>query len=295
MANAILEVTDNNMFLTQAAGKHGVPKQTLSDRFKGRKALADQIQPKARLSKDQEAYLVLQILRQESLGYAPSHQQIRACVMALLNQQNNTEKLGLNWVSRFIQRHPEIKTKPRRRQEANRFNSFTPKAVQWYFDIRERGYGWIKPENTVNVDEGGIMSGFGKYLILYLQIQLIRFVLLGLDSLVVGSADPKRKALLKGPQSRNWTSFIKAVTATGRILKPGIIFKGKELQQQWFLREFQQIADWFYITSPNGWTDNHIAIEWLERVYLPQTQPIDESEPRLIILDGHGSHATVRF
>ncbi|KAM4057362.1 helix-turn-helix, psq domain-containing protein [Hirsutella rhossiliensis] len=37
-------------------------------------------------------------------------------------------------------------------------------------------------KNTVNVDEGGIMSGFG------------------LDSLVVGSADPKRKALLKGPQ-----------------------------------------------------------------------------------------------
>ena len=168
MANAMLEVTDNDIFLTQAAGKHGVPKQTLSDRFKGQRALADQIQPKARLSKDQEAYLVIWILRQESLGYAPSHQQIRACVMALLNQQNNTEKLGLNWVSRFIQRHPEIKTKPGRRQEANRFNSFTPKAVHWYFDIREREYGWIKPENTVNVDEGGIMSGFGKYIILYL-------------------------------------------------------------------------------------------------------------------------------
>ena len=63
IANAMLEVTDNNIFLTQAAGKHGVPKQTLSDRFKGRRALADQIQPKARLSKDQEAYLVLWILR----------------------------------------------------------------------------------------------------------------------------------------------------------------------------------------------------------------------------------------
>jgi len=61
------------------------------------------------------------------------------------------------------------------------------------------------------------------------------------------------------------------------------------------LQEFQQIADWFYITSPNGWTDNHIAIEWLERVYLPQTQPIDESEARLIILDGYGSHATVSY
>ncbi|XP_044723998.1 DDE superfamily endonuclease domain-containing protein [Hirsutella rhossiliensis] len=95
----------------------------------------------------------------------------------------------------------------------------------------------------------------------------------GLDSLVVGSADPKRKALLKGPQSRNWTSFIEAITADGRVLTPGIIFKGKELQKQWFLTEFGKIADWHYITSPNGWTDNHIAIE-------------------LIILDGHGSHAT---
>ncbi|RYC77729.1 hypothetical protein BFJ63_vAg19397, partial [Fusarium oxysporum f. sp. narcissi] len=37
---------------------------------------------------------------------------------------------------------------------------------------------------------------------------------------------------------------------------------------------------------------NHIAVEWLERVYLPQTQPADESDARLIILDGHGSHAT---
>ncbi|KAM4061367.1 DDE superfamily endonuclease [Hirsutella rhossiliensis] len=62
-------------------------------------------------------------------------------------------------------------------------------------------------KNTVNVDEGGIMSGFG------------------LDSLV-----------------------------------------GKELQKQWFLTEFGKIADWHYITSPNGWTDNHIAIEWLERM-----------------------------
>jgi hypothetical protein len=114
-----------------------------------------------------------------------------------------------------------------------------------------------------------------------------------LDSLVVGSADPKRKAFLKGPQTRNWTSFIEAITADGRALTPGIIFKGKQLQKQWFLDEFKQIADWYYITSPNGWTDDHIGIEWLERVYLPQTTPADESDARLIILDGHGSHATV--
>ncbi|RKK39457.1 hypothetical protein BFJ69_g18529, partial [Fusarium oxysporum] len=52
------------------------------------------------------------------------------------------------------------------------------------------------------------------------------------------------------------------------------------------------IADWYYITSDNGWTDNHIAVEWLKEVYLPQTQPADESDARLIILDGHGSHVS---
>ncbi|KAF6527905.1 hypothetical protein HZS61_008207 [Fusarium oxysporum f. sp. conglutinans] len=275
MADAILDVTENGLSQNHAAQKHGIPQQSISDRFHGQTALDDQVQPNRHLSRNQEANLASWILRQESLGYAPSHGQIRACVVALLKQQNKKQELGRNWVAKFIKRHPKLKTKPGRRQEANRFNSFTPKAVHWYFDIREEEYGWIKPENTVNVDEGGIMAGFG------------------LDSLVVGSSDPKRKALLKGPQSRNWTSFIEAITADGRALTPGIIFKGKELQKQWFfLEEFRKIADWNYITSPNGWTDNHIAVEWLERVYLPQTQPADESDARLIILDGHGSHAT---
>ncbi|KAM5528328.1 transposase [Fusarium oxysporum f. sp. phaseoli] len=182
--------------------------------------------------------------------------------------------IGVHWLARFIKRHPEIDTKVGKRQEASRFNSFTPMAVNWYFDIRESEYGWIRPENTVNVDEGGIMARFG------------------LDSLVIGSSDPRRKAFLKGSQSRTWTRFIEAATADGRLLKPGIIFKGKELQKQWFIDEFNKIADWYYITSDNGWTDNHIAVEWLKEVYLPQTQPADESDTRLIILDGHGSHVS---
>ncbi|KAG6989558.1 hypothetical protein FocnCong_v021125 [Fusarium oxysporum f. sp. conglutinans] len=107
-----------------------------------------------------------------------------------------------------------------------------------------------------------------------------------------GSSDPRRKTFLKGSQSRTWTSFIEAATVTGRLLKPGIIFKGKELQQQWFIDEFREVADWYYVTSDNGWTDNHIAVEWLREVYLPQTQPEDESDARIIILDGHRSHVS---
>ncbi|KAM5529144.1 transposase [Fusarium oxysporum f. sp. phaseoli] len=153
-----------------------------------------------------------------------------------------------------MKRHPSIKTKIGKRQEASRLNCFTPTAVNWYFDIREREYGWIKPENTVNVDEGG------------------------LDTLVIGSSDPKRKAFLKGFQSHTCTNFLEAVTADCRLL--------------WFIDEFKKIADWYYITSDTGWTDHHIAVEWIREVYLPQTQPEAESYARLIILDGHQSHVS---
>ena len=161
MANAISDITNNHLSQYAASQKYDIPQQTISSRLRGQGAKANQIQPHQLLSSNQEAQLASWILRQESLGYAPSHSQIGACVEAVLKQQGIYHKIGRNWVPRFIRDHPELKTKRGRRQEANRFDSFTPKSVHWYFDIREKEYGWIKPENTVNIDEGGIMAGFG--------------------------------------------------------------------------------------------------------------------------------------
>jgi hypothetical protein len=168
MAEAILDVTDNGFSPPQAAHRRGVPRRTLIDRLHGRGAVKELVHPHRRLSKRQEDRLAFWILRQESLGYAPSHSQIRACVIGLLRQQGEHLDLGRNWVNKFINRRADLKTKMGRRQEAQRFDSFTPRAVHWYFDIRDGQYGWIKPENTVNVDEGGIMTGFGKHSPLFL-------------------------------------------------------------------------------------------------------------------------------
>ena len=162
IAEAILEITDNGISMHQAAQRWGVPYATLQKRYHGVSAVGDQIQPHQKLSNYQEDQLASWILRQEALGYAPSHSQIRACVLTLLSRQGHKASLGRNWVSRFIQKRPELKSKIGRRQEANRFDSFAPKAVNWYFNIREGHYDWIKPENTVNVDEAGIMAGYGR-------------------------------------------------------------------------------------------------------------------------------------
>lgn len=49
--------------------------------------------------------------------------------------------------------------------------------------------------------------------------------------------------------------------------------------------------------SPNGWTDAELGALWLERIFHPQTKDILEipDEYRLLILDGHNSHCTVKF
>ena len=126
------------------------------------------------------------------------------------------------------------------------------------------------------MDETGIMEG------------------LGINGLCVRSSDIK-VALLKYPESRIWTTIIECISATGQHLPPLVIFKGKDVQQQWFSddnKDLDTLKDWTFTTSENGWTSNDITIEWLTSVFIPLTKIIRK---RLLIIDGHGSHETDDF
>src|SRR5271156_3086549 len=48
-----------------------------------------------------------------------------------------------------------------------------------------------------------------------------------------------------------------------------------------------------YTTSENGWTSNDIGLRWLHQIFLPETDR--GGRPRILLLDGHGSHATHEF
>jgi hypothetical protein len=105
------------------------------------------------------------------------------------------------------------------------------------------------------------MASFRMFLIL-ISLSLFKSILpesLELDSLVLGSAE-SNSTLVKASQSRIWTSFIETISATGVALDPAIIFKEKALKSQLFLDEFKTFANWFFITSEIGWTDNEIAV-----------------------------------
>jgi hypothetical protein len=116
----------------------------------------------------------------------------------------------------------------------------------------------------------------------------------GLNGLVVGSKN-KRFIQRKQPGSKAWTSFIECISATGRALPPLVIYKGKSVQQQWFPIDLDKFDRWQFTATENGWTTDSTAQEWLKRVFIPLTAPNDPQEPRLLVLDGHGSHETTEF
>jgi hypothetical protein len=44
---------------------------------------------------------------------------------------------------------------------------------------------------------------------------------------------------------------------------------------------------------PKGWTDHELTLEWLQKIFIPETYI--EGQFRLLIVDGHGSHVSDDF
>ncbi len=105
----------------------------------------------------------------------------------------------------------------------------------------------------------------------------------------------KCKTFKKDPGRREWTIIIECVSAGSRHLQPLVIFKGKDVQQQWFLDEgIEEFKDWKFESFSKGWTSDDIAVRWLNTVFIPQTW-VPRNRSRLLIVDGHGSHITDDF
>lgn len=172
-ALAYIEKTGHSQYV--ASKKYGVPQPMLSRRLNGTVSVAKAHEQQLKLPGDQAERLVEWILRQETAGFAPTHNHIRAIVKTILMKSGVPEQeavVGNNWVNRFLQCHQaEIHTKCGKAQEAVRFDAFTPKAVKWYFEKRE-DLKWVKVENIVNVDKGGLMMGQGQSLLHYKASQV---------------------------------------------------------------------------------------------------------------------------
>jgi len=90
--NALANVR-NGVALATAATRNGVPRNTLRGRLGGAQSCRYAHEDEQRLSTVQEQNLERWILRQEALGYAPTHAQVRAIANGILRQKGDDKPL----------------------------------------------------------------------------------------------------------------------------------------------------------------------------------------------------------
>lgn len=100
-----------------------------------------------------------------------------------------------------------------------------------------------------------------------------------------------RRAILQ-PGNRELVTAIESISASGFVVPPCIIFKGKAYIEGWF---DSLPKDWRFEVSQNDWTTDEIGLPWLEKLFIPATSARTKGKYRLLILDGHGSHLTPQF
>ena len=109
----------------------------------------------------------------------------------------------------------------------------------------------------------------------------------GINGLVISSSQKNPNAVsIKTINARTWTSIVECISTLRVILNPLVIFKAKSIQEQWFKRNFlAKHPGWHVTFSENGRTSNDITIEWLEKVFLSQTQSDNPANVQLFIVD----------
>ena len=108
---------------------------------------------------------------------------------------------------------------------------------------------------------------------------------------IIGRREAKM-AYQQGGEDKEHITVLPCICADGTYLAPFIIFKGKTINPQW--RAGNSIKAAFGV-SDNGWIDNEHALWWLQHHFDPLTKGKANGRPRVLFLDGHGSHLSVLF
>lgn len=256
------------------ATSHGVDKSTLSRRLKGGITRQQAREEQQTLSPIQEDLLKRWILDLDLAGAPPSFAQVREFAGLISQASGGHSSVGVNWIQRFLKRHPEVQSKVGKPIEYLRAENASPEALQTFFDLflRVMTKFNISSANTWNFDEHGLGMGVCT------------------NQRVLGQS-ATRRSYIKTPANRDWVTIIEACSAEGYSIDPLILFKGKDLQSTWFPENTP--SNWHFQCTDNAFTTNQIGLDWLRKIFLPQTA--NNNDIRLLLCDNHNSHITVAF
>jgi hypothetical protein len=262
---------NGQLSMRRAARIFGVSWTTLQGRIKGACPKAQASQAMQRLSVAEEDAIRDWLLELSSWGWPIRIERLRAMAIELLANKGDTADLGVHWTEQFLHRYPQLRSKFVAGLDKERADAQDPEIFHHWFELYRttvRKYN-IKLRNCYNMDEKGVMMGY-----------------IGKVKVIISKQE--KKIYMTQPGNREWVSLIECISVDGRRTRPWVIFKAKQHQKAWF----SALPDAHIAVSVNGWTDNELGLEWIEKCFEPETRCGDEY--RLLLLDGHASHITTK-
>ncbi|KAL8330733.1 hypothetical protein RB593_001619 [Gaeumannomyces tritici] len=185
---------------------------------------------------------------------------------------NTRKKWAQSWLLAHKELLKRVKGRPR---TAERRAAHDRLVLREWFDSYARCVEeyQIKPENSWNSDEIGFRVGVfqGSLVWCYTDIEAW---------------------YQSDPDHRNLVTIMETCSAAGATIPPFIIMAGIYISEKHVRNSLDPGTT--LTTSENGWTDDLIALDWLDH-FLQHAKPASPDEYRLLLIDNHGSHLTLPF
>jgi hypothetical protein len=228
-----------------------------------------------RLTPAEEAVLVKYVQLAYKQAFPVTTVAIRDMANEILVEKGCEPSIGVHWHQSFLKRHPELRSALSRPIDKQRVMSEDPDSYIHYFHLFEdtRAKYGISDNDTYNMDESGCAIGVEH------------------ASKIIIPADEK-ETFAKQDGKREWATDIECVGANGDKAPLFIILAGKvHLVDNWNnVRDSRGCL----ALSDNGWTNDELGFQWLQH-FDAWSSPRKTGAYRLLLLDGHRSHLTLKF
>lgn len=269
-------INDQQLSIRAAARTYDVAERTVRRRRAGNRARSDTAANSRNLTDSEEEAIVRYVLDMSSRFFPPRLGGVEDMANRVLSARD-APRVGKNWASNFVRRRPELRTRFSRKYDYRRAECEDLKVIgEWFRLVQEtRARYGIVDDDVYNFDETGFMMG------------VISSVM------VVTTSDRHFRASLAQPGNREWATVIQGVNARGWTIPPFVILKGQYHLANWYT-ECDLPGDWVLASTQNGWTTNERGVEWIRHLnrYMDSRKI---GTHRLLILDGHESHHSVKF
>jgi hypothetical protein len=252
----------------RALSEHGkVSKATLWHRAHGRRSREDKARGQQCLNSAEEKALAQYLKRSADLGYSIPMKHIRSLAFCIASRRSGanaaTKPPNKNRPRGFVIRNPVLKARMVKAVDWNRHdNNIYDKVAHWFEVIGKVSQDLdVLRENVYNMDETGIML---------CMLGSVKVLVVKDDSRDYRGAGVKRTTI----------TAVECISCDGRSISPLIIWPATTHRSNWTT---YPTPGWHYACSESGYTDSKISLEWLTRVFDPQTK---ELNPRVLVCDG---------